>query len=900
MSCKSLVLVDGSYYLYRAYHAMPAFTNRDDEPTGAIYGVINMLRRLWQDYTPDFFAVVFDARGKNFRNDLYPAYKAQRPPMPEDLICQITPIHEIIRAMGIPILIIDGVEADDVIGTLATQAAAKGIVTTISTGDKDLAQLVTPEIRLINTMNNTLYDPAGVKAKYGVPPERMIDYLSLVGDSSDNIPGIAMVGPKTAVKWLTQYGSLDQVIAHAGEIQGKVGENLRAGLDRLPLTRQLVTLKCDVELGISPEALVRSPPDRDSLERQFRRWDFSTWLAELANLPDGKTTTVTAPDKPGPQYQTIYRQQELDHWLEKLRQAEIISFDTETTSLDYMEAGIVGLSFAVAAGEAAYVPLNHDYPGAPEQLACQSVLEQLRPLLEDSGKAKLGQNLKYDMSILASHGIRLAGIRHDTMLESYVLDSTATRHDMDSLAQKYLGVTTIHYEDVAGKGKKQIPFNQVPVEKAAPYAAEDADITFQLHQTLWPELQKTQGLQTLYEDIEMPLLPVLSRMERHGVMIDAAMLINQSAELAARMMEIEQAAHNLAGETFNIASPIQIQTILFDKMGLPVLARTPTKQPSTSESVLQELAYEFDLPRLILEHRGLSKLRTTYTDKLPQQINRETGRVHTSYHQAVTATGRLSSSDPNLQNIPVRTPEGRRIRQAFIVPEGFRLLAADYSQIELRIMAYLSGDDGLLQAFRNGEDIHKTTAAEVFGTATDRVTEEQRRTAKTINFGLIYGMSPFGLARQLGIVHSEARNYVDRYFERYPGVRKYMENTRSQARENGYVETLFRRRLYLPEIKSRNAARRQYAERTAINAPMQGTAADIIKRAMISVDQWLNDSATGAHMIMQVHDELVFEVPEDFIDEAGKRITEFMITAADLKIPLEVDIGSGTNWDEAH
>jgi DNA polymerase-1 len=900
MPRKSLVLVDGSYYLFRAYHAIRELTNRENKPTNAIYGVINMLRKLLQDYPPDYFAVVFDAKGKTFRNDLYPAYKANRPPMPEDLACQIAPLHEIIRAMGMPLLIIDGVEADDVIGTLAKQAERKGMITTISTGDKDLAQLVTANIRLINTMNNMLYDPAGVEAKFGVPPERIIDYLTLSGDSVDNIPGIAKVGPKTAVKWLSQYGSLDEIIAHADEIKGKVGENLRASYDQIPLMRQLVTLKCDVDIDVTPEDLVQSTPDRNLLKAQYQQWNFRTWLAELNDSPVNEVSTNTHANKAEQKYETILDQKEFDRWIKKLLRADIISFDTETTSLDYMDAEIVGLSFAIAADKAAYVPLNHDYTGAPEQLSCQFVLEQLKPLLEDADKAKLGQNLKYDMNVLANYDIRLAGIQHDTMLQSYILDSTATRHDLDSLAQKYLSITTIHYEDVTGKGFKQIPFNQVTIEQAAPYAAEDADIAFKLHQMLWPKLQNNKDLQTLYENTEIPLLSVLSRMERNGVAIDADMLRRQSLTLTERMTEIEQQAHNLAAESFNIASPKQIQAILFEKLGLPVLAKTPKGQPSTAESVLQDLTHEYELPRLILEFRGLSKLRSTYTEKLPQQINRRTGRVHTSYHQAVAATGRLSSSDPNLQNIPIRTPEGRRIRQAFITPAGYQLLAADYSQIELRIMAHLSGDEGLLQAFANGEDIHKTTAAEVFATEFNSVSDEQRRAAKAINFGLIYGMSPFGLAKQLGIDHSEARDYVDRYFKRYPGIKIYMEKTRFEAKEKGYVETLFKRRLYLPEINSRNAARRQYAERTAINAPMQGTAADIIKRAMISVDKWLSASSINTRMIMQVHDELVFEVPEDRVDEAGNIITNYMITAANLDIPLEVVINSGNNWDEAH
>lgn len=894
---KPLILVDGSSYLYRAFHALPPLTNSRDEPTGAIYGVTNMLRRLLNEYEPEHIAVVFDAKGKTFRDDLFEHYKAHRPPMPDDLRRQIEPLHEVVRAMGLPLLIEEGVEADDVIGTLARQAVEEGMTVLISTGDKDMAQLVNDEVTLVNTMTETVMSAQGVVEKFGVPPELIIDYLALIGDTSDNIPGVPKVGPKTAVKWLTQYGSLEGVMEHADQIKGKVGESLRECIGQLPLSRQLATIKCDVPLAISPSALERAPADKEKLKTLFRRLEFKTWLAELLkeNAECSAPGTSVSVD-----YQTVFTEAALERWLERLYQADIFAFDTETTSLDYMQAEIVGVSFAVQENEAAYVPLAHDYPGAPDQLERDAVLARLRPLLEDPNKAKLGQNLKYDMNVLANHGITLRGVVHDTMLESYVLNSTSGRHDMDSLALKHLGHKTVTFEDIAGKGAKQLTFNQVPMEQAGLYAAEDADIALRLHHVLWPKVSPEESLKRLYEEIEIPLVPVLSRMERNGVLVDVQMLRRQSSELAERMLELEREAYREAGTPFNLGSPKQIQSILFDNLGLPVLKKTPKGQPSTAEDVLQELALDYPLPRLILEHRGLSKLKSTYTDRLPEQVNPRTGRVHTSYHQAVAATGRLSSSDPNLQNIPVRNAEGRRIRQSFIAPPGYKLLAADYSQIELRIMAHLSGDERLLTAFAEGVDIHRATAAEVFGCAPDEVTAEQRRSAKAINFGLIYGMSAFGLARQLGIDRAAAQSYVDLYFSRYPGVRDYMERTRSLARDRGYVETVFGRRLYIPDINASNAQRRQYAERTAINAPMQGTAADIIKRAMIAVDNWLADGGIDARMIMQVHDELVFEVAENALPEASRTIEHLMTKAAELSVPLVVDVGRGSNWDEAH
>jgi DNA polymerase-1 len=895
------VLVDASSYLYRAFHALPPLTTSHGEPTGAVYGVINMLRSLLTEYQPRYLAVVFDARGKTFRDDLFAEYKANRPPMPDELAAQVEPLHALVKALGLPLLQVPGVEADDVIGTLARQAAAEGIETLISTGDKDMAQLVGPHVTLVNTMSRSVLDREGVIEKFGVPPERIVELLALMGDSSDNIPGIPKVGPKTAAKWLNNFGSLDALLARADEIKGKVGENLRANLDTLALSRQLATIHCDVELDVKPRDLQPGEADTGQLRNWYTRLEFSRWLAELDASRPNETLPVDDAISTPTDYATIVTQAQLDAWLSRLHAAELFAFDTETTSLNYMAARIVGVSFAVKAGEAAYVPLAHDYPGAPEQLGREAVLSQLRPLLEDPHCYKVGHHIKYDRNVLANHGITLDGIRFDTMLESYVLDSTATRHDMDSVALKYLGHTNITYEDVAGKGANQLDFNQVPLEQAAPYAAEDADITLRLHQAMWPLLAQRGALEKIYREIELPLVTVLSDMEQTGVAIDTVMLARQSTELAHRIVAIEQEAHREAGQPFNLGSPKQIQEILYDKLRLPVLAKTPKGAPSTAEAVLQDLALDYPLPRLILEHRSLSKLKSTYTDRLPEQIDPRTGRVHTSYHQAVATTGRLSSSDPNLQNIPVRTVEGRRIRQAFIARPGYALLAADYSQIELRIMAHLSADEGLLRAFAAGADIHRATAAEVFGAAPEAVTSDQRRSAKAINFGLIYGMSAFGLARQLGIARGAAQEYIDLYFSRYPGVLAYMEATRLQAREQGYVETVFGRRLYLPDIKSTNVQRRAAAERTAINAPMQGTAADIIKRAMIRLHGWIrSQNDLDITMIMQVHDELVFEVAESQIEDAGVRVRDSMVGAAELKVPLVVDIGAGRNWDEAH
>ncbi|TDJ17346.1 MAG: DNA polymerase I [Gammaproteobacteria bacterium] len=894
---KHLVLVDGSSYLYRAFHAMSraGLSNSKGMPTGAAYGMTNMLRKLLADYDPSHLAVVFDAKGKTFRDDLYSEYKANRPPMPDEMRQQLDAIRSLVKALGMPLLEVPGVEADDVIGTLAKQGKDSGFDVTISTGDKDMAQLVNNAVTMVNTMDNSRLDPEGVEGKFGVTPEQMVDYLTLVGDAVDNVPGVPKVGPKTAVKWLKEYGSLDDVIAHADDIGGKVGESLRGWLDRLPLSRQLVTIKCDVDLDVGPDDLERTAPDNSRLRDLYAELEFKTWLAEILA---GEEAAVE--DKLEVNYEIVLEKNQLAAWIKRLGEAESFAFDTETTSLDYMKADLVGVSFAIEAGEAAYVPCGHDYDGAPKQLSREYLLAALRPLLEDPKHRKIGQNLKYDMSVLARSGIKLEGVAFDTMLESYVLDSTATRHDMDSLALKYLGHRTIHFEDVAGKGAKQLTFNQIPLDKAGPYAAEDADVTLRLHQTLWPRLQVEARLARLFEEIEMPLVPVLSRIERNGVLVDRGMLEAQSVELAASMQNIAAEAYEAAGEEFNLASPKQIQAILFEKLALPVLEKTPKGQPSTAESVLQELAHDYPLPKLILEYRGMSKLKSTYTDALPARIDPETGRVHTSYRQAVASTGRLSSTDPNLQNIPVRTPEGRRIRQAFIAPAGSCILAADYSQIELRIMAHLSGDERLLEAFESGEDIHRATAAEVFGVAPKKVSDDERRSAKAINFGLIYGMSAFGLARQLGVPRREAQEYVDLYFSRYPGVKQFMDDTKERARDYGYVETVFGRRLYLPEIKSRNSARRQYAERTAINAPMQGTAADIIKRAMITLDRWLAESGKTVRMIMQVHDELVFEVAEDAVTDVQAVVVAQMEAAAELSVPLKVDVGVGKNWDEAH
>ena len=910
-----IILVDGSSYLYRAYHALPPLMNSAGQPTGAIRGVVSMLRKLIADYQPKEMVVVFDAKGKTFRNDLFPEYKANRPPMPDDLRAQIAPLHELIKIMGLPLLAIEGVEADDVIGTLAAEATQLGHRVVISTGDKDMAQLVSEHVSLVNTMvkadtpkGYTEMDREGVVEKFGLPPERIIDYLTLVGDKVDNIPGVPKVGPKTAVKWLTEYGSLEGVMNNAEHIKGKVGENLRDTLEQLPLSYQLATIKLDVALEKGVAEYPMQPADEKALREMFSQLEFKSWLKELggaASKPAGRSKGAAskspeALDSPQVQYEQITDKDSFTEWQKRLEAAELFACDTETTSLNYMVAELVGLSFATEIGKAAYVPLAHDYEGAPPQLDRDWVLAELKPLLESDSHFKVGQNLKYDQSILARYDIELKGIQFDTMLESYVLDSTASRHDMDSLAEKYLGHQTIHFEDVAGKGAKQITFNQVPLEVATPYAAEDADITLRLHQTLWPRLCEVPALVKVFEEIERPLLSVLSKIERTGCLIDSEMLFTQSHELGEKIAVLEQKAHELAGDVFNLGSPKQLGEILYKKLEIPVIKKTPKGQPSTAEPVLQELAYNYELPSVILEYRSLSKLKSTYTDKLPEQVDAHSGRVHTSYHQAVAATGRLSSSDPNLQNIPVRTPEGRRIRQAFIAPQGYKLLAADYSQIELRIMAHLSGDQGLLDAFNDGLDIHRATAAEVFSVPLEEVSDNQRRSAKAINFGLIYGMSAFGLAKQLEIPRNEAQDYINRYFERYPGVQIYMENTRTLAAEQGYVETLFGRRLYLPEINARNAMRRQAAERAAINAPMQGTAADIIKRAMLAVNAYLFQPGVDARVIMQVHDELVLEVAEDQLEAVQQGITAAMAGAGELAVPLQVDVGVGDNWDQAH
>ncbi|PCJ31980.1 MAG: DNA polymerase I [Gammaproteobacteria bacterium] len=908
------ILVDGSSYLYRAYHAMSQanLTNAEGQATGAIYGVVNMLKKLLDQYNPKLVAVVFDAKGKTFRNDLYAEYKATRPPMPDDLREQIEPLHDVVRAMGFPLLMVDGVEADDVIGTLAQQATDLKIPTLISTGDKDMAQLVNDYVTLINTMSNTTTDIQAVHDKYGIAPNRIIDFLALMGDKVDNIPGVPSVGPKTATKLLQQYDSLIGVIEHADEVKGKMGEKLRDAAEALPLSYELATIKLDVPLDDTPTTLTLKPQDDGALLTLFKHLEFKSWTAALvrkSNQPastqaEAKTSpNITAlPEAPKEQhYETILTEDRLQFWLKALKQSSLFAFDTETTSLNYLDARIVGLSFCIEAGTAAYLPLCHDYLGAPTQLDLDYVLGLFKPLLEDPKQFKVGQNLKYDRHILLNHNIDLQGIQHDTMLQSYVLDSTATRHDMDSLAEKYLGRSTIHFEDIAGKGKKQLTFNQIDLEQAAPYAAEDADITLQLHQTLWPQLQAIAELEKVYIELEMPLLPVINRLERNGVNIDIWMLQQQSDELGYKIDKLEQQAWDMAGEEFNLGSPKQLGTILYEKLELPIRKKTPKGQPSTAESVLQELADDgYELPQVIMQYRSLSKLKSTYTDRLPEQVNRSTGRVHTSYHQAVTATGRLSSSDPNLQNIPIRSEEGRRIRQAFVAPEGYTLLAADYSQIELRIMAHLSQDKGLLDAFSAGEDIHRHTAAEIFNVAIDEVTTDQRRSAKAINFGLIYGMSAHGLSKQLGIERHQAADYMTSYFARYPGVKQYMESTRAQAKLDGYVETLFGRRLFLPEINASNGMRRQYAERTAINAPMQGTAADIIKRAMIDINQWLNYANVSINMVMQVHDELVFEVPVDKIESAREKIAHYMTHAVKLDVPLEVSIDTGDNWEQAH
>ena len=909
---KPIILVDGSSYLYRAFHALPPLTTSTGQPTGAVRGVASMLRKMINDYDPEYMAVVFDAKGKTFRDELFEQYKANRPPMPDELREQVQPLHDLIRAMGLPLIIEDGVEADDVIGTFARIFSAEQKAVLISTGDKDMAQLVNDHVTLINTMNNALYDIDGVREKFGVGPELIIDFLALMGDKVDNIPGVPGVGEKTALALLTGLGSLENIYANLDKVAEldfrgakSMGKKLEEHREQAFLSYELATIKVDCELKEALDDLKLLTPDAEKLAGYYRDLEFKGWLSELLEGDD--PAVDGAPDIESEQsidrdgYQTVLTEEDLDAWIDKLKKAELFAFDTETTSLNYMEADLVGVSFATAAGDAAYVPFGHDYPGAPDQLDRALVLDKLKPVLEDEQSKKVGQNLKYDMSVLARAGITLRGVEYDTMLESYVLDSVATRHDMDSLALKYLGHKNISFQEIAGKGVKQLTFNQVGLDEAGPYASEDADITLRLHQTLWPRLEKEAGLKSVFHEIEMPLVPVLSRIERNGTYVDADMLKKQSTFLAKRMMELEEKAFEEAGQKFNLGSPKQLGEILYEKLEIPVIKKTPKGAPSTAEAVLQDLALQgYPLPQVIMDYRGVSKLKNTYTDKLPELINPTTGRVHTSYHQAVAATGRLSSSDPNLQNIPVRSEEGRKIRLAFSAPEGRKIVACDYSQIELRIMAHLSGDKGLTHAFENNLDIHRATAAEVWGKTLDDVSDNERRNAKAINFGLIYGMRAFGLAKQLGLPRGEAQEYIDRYFEKYPGVKRYMENTRADAAEKGYVETLFGRRLYLPEINSRNGQRRQAAERTAINAPMQGTAADIIKHAMIKVHHWLEDSKLDALMIMQVHDELVFEVKESQVDDLVKEVTQRMEAAAKLDVPLIVDAGIGNNWEEAH
>ena len=902
-----LVLVDGSSYLYRAFHGLPPLTNRAGMPTGAIYGVLRMLRKLIEESCPDRVGVIFDAKGKTFRHDLYAEYKANRPPMPDDLRVQIEPLQQAIKALGMPMHAIPGVEADDVIGTLAKEAVEAGFQVLISTGDKDMAQLVNDDVRLINTMNNNLLEVDSVHQKFGVSAEQIIDYLALMGDKVDNIPGVPGVGPKTAAKWLALYETLDGVVENADKIGGKIGQKLRATLPQLPLSYELATIDCAVKLEFTPDQLQMMAEDKEQLLSLYQELGFNSWLQELQGGQDktaaeSSATTTSSKNQPAlpGEYELILTLEQLQQWVPKLAQAELIAFDTETDSLDYMQANLVGMSFAVEAGKAAYLPLAHDYIGAPEQLSLAQALDLLQPILEDPTRPKLGHNLKYDQSVLARHVVQLLGIQHDTMLESYINDSTASRHDLDSLCQLHLNHENIKFTDVAGKGAKQVTFNQVDLAVALDYAAEDSDMCLRLHNKLWPRLSSNHRAEKLYCELEVPVLTILSKVERNGVFIDKALLHQQSGELASKLDSLQAEAFAAANTEFNLDSPKQLQSILFEDLGLPVIRKTPKGQASTAEDVLQELAENYDLPRIILEYRSLKKLKSTYTDKLPQQIDSESQRIHTSYHQAVAATGRLSSSDPNLQNIPIRSEEGRRIRQAFIATPGNILLAADYSQIELRIMAHLSKDERLCSAFAAGEDIHNATAAEVFSVAADAVSKDQRRAAKAINFGLIYGMSAFGLAKQLAISRVEAAEYVNLYFQRYPGVKAYMESTRLRAHELGYVETLFGRRLYLPEIESRNAQRRQYAERTAINAPMQGTAADIIKRAMLSVDQWIEQSNQAVRMIMQVHDELVFELPAEQLDAVKPEIVRLMSAAAELIVPLEVDANSGDNWDQAH
>ncbi len=913
-SLSPLILVDGSSYLFRAYHVpyLQALSTADGHPTGAITGVLNMIKSLQKDYPNGNIVVVFDAKGKTFRNDLYPEYKANRPPMPDDLRCQIAPLHEMIEAMGFPLLVIEGVEADDVIGTLARQASENGIETVISTGDKDMAQLVTPHVRLINTMTNVEMDEAGVVEKFGIRPDQIIDYLALMGDKVDNIPGVQKCGPKTAVKWLTEHGDLQTVIDNADNVKGKIGENLRAALTQLPLSYELATIKCDVELEQSASDLAPSEANVEKLTELFTQFELRRHLADLKKGRDPQAADAEsvaadegeadAPAAPvDTQYDIIFTEAEFNAWLNKLMDAGTFAFDTETTSIDYMKAELVGLSFSCEPGKAAYVPLGHDYIDAPEQLDLDWVLGKLKPLLQSTSYKKLGQNLKYDAHVLSHYGIKLNGVAYDTMLESYCLNSVATRHNMDALAKKYLNVDTVHFEDIAGKGAKQLTFNQIDVEKAGHYAAEDADITLRLHQAIHQKLSKYKGPLSVFTDIELPLSTVLQRMESHGVLIDSDLLATQSQAIGARLAELEVEAHNIAGKAFNLASPKQLREILFEELKIPPLKKTASGVPSTAEEVLQELALDYPLPKLILEHRGLAKLKSTYTDKLPLLVQPKTGRVHTSYHQAVAATGRLSSTDPNLQNIPIRSEEGRKIRQAFIAPEGYKIVAIDYSQIELRIMAHLSDDPGLVKAFSEGKDVHSATAAEIFAVDLDGVTSDMRRSAKAINFGLIYGMSAFGLAKQIGVGRNQAQDYMDKYFERYPNVLKYMEDTRQQASEQGYVETLYGRRLYLPDIKARNQARKKAAERAAINAPMQGTAADIIKKAMLAVDAWIQTQDIDVvKMTMQVHDELIFEIKESQAEAVTAKLVEIMNDAAQLSVPLIAEAGMGENWQQAH
>ncbi len=913
-STSPMVLVDGSSYLYRAFHAIPPLTTSDGQPTNAARGVISMIRSLINNYPNSPIVVIFDAKGKTFRDEMYSEYKAQRPPMPDDLRVQIEPIHRMIEAMGLPLVVIDGVEADDVIGTIAKQIGEEGREVVVSTGDKDMAQLVTDKVTLVNTMTDTVMDVAGVKDKFGIPPELIIDYLALMGDKVDNIPGVPGVGEKTALALLQGIGSIKDIYQRLDDIAAlgfrgskTMKKKMEDNQEMAELSYLLATIKCDVELPFDPHTLKNEEINKEGLREWFQKLEFKTWLRDIDKAPAHGMADDTVDNEDEPvqaanidvDYDTVLDQDSFHAWLKTIQDADLVAFDTETTSLNYMAAELVGLSVSVEVGKAAYIPVAHDYDGAPEQLDRDWVLEQLKPWLEDDTQKKVGQHLKYDANVLNNYGITLRGIAFDTMLESYIFNSTATRHDMNSLATKFLGHTTVSFEDIAGKGAKQKTFNQIELEQAAFYAAEDADITLRLHEAIMPKLEKEGDLVNVLTDIELPLVPVLAKMEQTGALIDPELLHAQSSEIAAKLQEIEIKAHEEAGESFNLSSPKQLQVILFEKQGLPVIKKTPKGQPSTAEPILQELAEQYELPRLIMEHRSLAKLKSTYTDKLPEMIQK-TGRIHTSYHQAVTATGRLSSTDPNLQNIPIRTTEGRRIRQAFVAPEGYKLLAADYSQIELRIMAHLSQDRGLLDAFANDLDVHKATAAEVFDTTAEEVTTEQRRRAKAINFGLIYGMSAFGLAKQLGIGRPEAQKYVQRYFERYPGVRTYMDNTRENAKEQGYVETIFGRRLYLPEIKAKNAMMRQAAERTAINAPMQGSAADIIKRAMINMHDWLADTDLDVKMIMQVHDELIFEVAEKDLEAAQEKIVEIMQNSSEIDVPLLVEAGVGNNWDEAH